>query len=219
MLPADVVVHCASSGADSYRHVYPRRRSQSRCLFPSARLIFTSTPAFIRIATEVPSPKTVQPNPLLKTHRSAQAEKIILDHHGIVLRVAGIYGPGDRFTTQCDDRNFRHQAITSLIKCNVTMSLGDFFLARSRAVDPPRIFNVVDDTPAREAILDCYRRGSGSPFKSPATARQNAGHSHKRVGNAKCARSAGSQPIPVIAKGLIVRPSASKAANPPIGLF
>ena len=26
-------------------------------------------PAFIRSATEVPSPKTVQPNPLLKTHR------------------------------------------------------------------------------------------------------------------------------------------------------
>src|SRR5438874_2159968 len=90
--PADVVVHCASSGADSYRHVY-------------------------------------------------------------------------------------RDGVASAIS----------FLARYRAVDPPRIFNVVDDTPApRSEILDWLSTRVRLPLSSsPATAAPKRGDSHKRVGNAK----------------------------------
>src|SRR6266702_534063 len=41
--PADVVVHCASSGADSYLHVYRDGAANLAACFPSARLIFTSS--------------------------------------------------------------------------------------------------------------------------------------------------------------------------------
>ena len=60
-------------------------------------------------------------------------------------------------------------------------------LARSRAVDPPRIFNVVDDTPApRNEILDWLSTRVGLPLSSsPATAARKRGHSNKRVSNTK----------------------------------
>src|SRR5438094_7965237 len=39
--PADVVVHCASSGADSYLHVYRDGAANLAACFPRARIIFT----------------------------------------------------------------------------------------------------------------------------------------------------------------------------------
>jgi nucleoside-diphosphate-sugar epimerase len=61
------------------------------------------------------------------------------------------------------------------------------FLARSRAVDPPRIFNVVDDTPAARAeILHWISERVGIPLSSsPATATPKRGRSNKQVSNAK----------------------------------
>src|SRR5437868_3607214 len=60
-------------------------------------------------------------------------------------------------------------------------------LARSRTVDPPRIFNVVDDTPApRAEILDWLSTRVGLPLSSsPATATPKRSHSNKRVSNTK----------------------------------
>src|SRR4029077_13439944 len=72
--------------------------------------------------------------------------------------------------------------------------------------------------PPREARFWVgYLRGSGSPFQlHPRLRRQNAVIPINGLATLNCARSAGSQPIPVIAKGLIV-PSflLSKAANRP----
>ena len=61
------------------------------------------------------------------------------------------------------------------------------FLARSPSVDPPRVFNVVDDTPApRAEILDWLSTRVGLPLSSsPATATPKRGHSNKRISNAK----------------------------------
>src|SRR5438270_9638917 len=66
-----------------------------------------------------------------------------------------------------------------------------------------------------------YRRGSGSPFQvHPRLRRQNAVIPINGLATLNCARSAGSQPILVIAKGLIVRSFLpSKAANRPYRLF
>src|SRR5207245_6681182 len=41
--PADVVVHCSSSGADSYLHVYRDGAANLAACFPNARIIFTSS--------------------------------------------------------------------------------------------------------------------------------------------------------------------------------
>ena len=40
---ADVVVHCASSGADSYLHVYRDGAAHLAACFPNTRIIFTSS--------------------------------------------------------------------------------------------------------------------------------------------------------------------------------
>src|SRR5262245_11256198 len=40
---ANVVVHCASSGADSYRHVYRNGAANLSACFRNARLVFTSS--------------------------------------------------------------------------------------------------------------------------------------------------------------------------------
>src|SRR2546430_14956947 len=143
--PADVVVHCASSGADSYRHVYRDGAANLAACFPSARLIFTSSTSVYpqrdgRPVTEDSPAEPASANAQILR----QAEKIILDHDGIVLRVAGIYGPG---------RSFLLRSVV-----NGTSGISGYFVyqvhrddaasaiscpARSRTVDPPRVFNVV----------------------------------------------------------------------------
>jgi nucleoside-diphosphate-sugar epimerase len=187
--PADVVVHCASSGADSYRHVYRDGAANLAACFPSARLIFTSSTS---VYPQRDGSSVTENSPTEPASENAQilrqAEEIILDHDGIVLRVAGIYGPGRSFLlrsvmngTSVTSDHFVNQVHRDDVASAIS------FLARSRAVDLPRIFNVVDDTPApRSEILDWLSMRVGIPLSSsPATATTKRGHSNKRVSNAK----------------------------------
>ena len=189
--PADVVVHCASSGADSYLHVYRGGAANLAACFPNARIIFTSSTS---VYPQRDGSSVTEDSPAEPAFENAQilrqAEKIILDHYGVVLRVAGIYGPGRSFllrsvmngTSVISDR-----FVNQVHRDDVASAIS--FLAQSRAVDPPRIFNVVDDTPASRAeILDWLsaRLGLGLPLSSsPATAEPRRGRSNKRVSNAK----------------------------------
>src|SRR5438309_4189420 len=154
---ADVVVHCASSGADSYLLVYRDGADHLATCFPNARIIFTSSTSVYpqRGGSFVTEESAAEPDSnngkILR-----QAEKIVLDSDGIVLRVAGIYGPGRSFllrsvmngTAVISDR-FVNQAHRDDVASAI------FFLARCRAFDPTRLFNVVDDTSAPQAeIMD-----------------------------------------------------------------
>ena len=187
--PADVVVHSASSGADSYRHVYRDGAANLAACFPSARLIFTSSTS---VYPQRNGSSVTEDSPAEPASENAQilrqAEKIILDHDGIVLRVAGIYGPGRSFLlrsvmngTSVSSDHFVNQVHRDDVASAIS------FLARSRAVDPPRVFNVVDDTPApRAEILDWLSTRVGVPLSSfPADAEPKRGRSNKRVSNAK----------------------------------
>src|SRR5204862_4917069 len=128
-----------------------------------------------------------------------QAEKIVLANDGIVLRVAGIYGPGRSFllrsvmngTAVSSDR-FVNQVHRDDVASTIS------FLARCRAVDPPRIFNVVDDTPApRAEILAWLSERLTLPLPtSPAPAGQEKGRSNKRVSNAKLRALGGTPAYP-----------------------
>jgi nucleoside-diphosphate-sugar epimerase len=186
---ADVVVHCASSGADSYLHVYRDGAANLAACFLNARIIFTSSTSVYpqrdgSFVTEDSPAKPASGNAQLLL----QAEKIVLDNNGIVLRVAGIYGPGRSFllrsvmngTSVISDR-FVNQVHRDDVASAISI------LARSRAVDPPRVFNVVDDTPApRAEILDWLSARLGvSLSNSPATAKPKRGRSNKQVSNAK----------------------------------
>ena len=187
--PADVVVHCASSGADSYLHVYRGGAANLAACFPNARIIFTSSTS---VYPQRDGSSVTEDSPAEPAFENAQilrqAEKIILDHYGVVLRVAGIYGPGRSFllrsvmngTSVISDR-----FVNQVHRDDVASAIS--FLAQSRAVDPPRIFNVVDDTPASRAeILDWLSARLGLPLSSsPATAEPRRGRSNKRVSNAK----------------------------------
>lgn len=186
---ADVIVHCASSGADSYLHVYRGGAANLAACFPNARIIFTSSTS---VYPQRDGSSVTEDSPAEPAFENAQilrqAEKIILDHDGIVLRVAGIYGPGRSFllrsvmngTSVISDR-----FVNQVHRDDVASAIS--FLARSRAVDPPRVFNVVDDTPTRRAeILDWLSARLGLPLtSSPASAEPKRGRSHKRVSNAK----------------------------------
>src|SRR4029450_8210646 len=92
------VVHCASSGADSYRRVYRDGVDNLSACFPGARLIFTSSTSVYpqrdrSLVTEESPAKSDSDD--ARTLRAA--EEIVLENGGIVLRVAGIYGPGRSF--------------------------------------------------------------------------------------------------------------------------
>src|SRR5438132_13182843 len=93
--PADVVVHCASSGADSYLHVYRDGAANLSACFPGARIIFTSSTSVYpqRDGSFVTEESAAEPDSE-NAQMLGQAEKIVLANDGIVLRVAGIYGPG-----------------------------------------------------------------------------------------------------------------------------
>jgi nucleoside-diphosphate-sugar epimerase len=186
---ADVVVQCASSGADSYLHVYRDGAANLAACFPNARIIFTSSTGVYtqRDGSSVTEESSAEPDSQ-NAQILRQAEKIVLDHDGIVLRVAGIYGPGRSFllrsvlngTGVISDR-FVNQAHRDDVASAI------FFLARCRAVDPPRIFNVVDDTPApRAEILGWLSARMGvSLSNSPRSADPKRARSNKRVSNAK----------------------------------
>jgi len=187
--PADVVVHCSSSGADSYLHVYRDGAANLAACFPNARIIFTSSTSVYsqHDGSSVTEESAVEPDSE-NAQILGQAEKIVLTNDGIVLRVAGIYGPGRSFllrsvmngTAVSSDR-FVNQVHRDDVASAISL------LARSRTVDPPRIFNVVDDTPApRAEILDWLSTRVGLPLSSsPATATPKRSHSNKRVSNTK----------------------------------
>src|SRR5438874_10603600 len=143
---ADVVVHCASSGADSYVHVYRDGVANLATCFPGARIIFTSSTSVYpqRDGSFVTEASAAEPDSE-NAQILRQAEKIVLDNNGIVLRVAGIYGPGRSFllrsvmneTAVPSDRY-----VNQVHRDDVASAI--YFLAQTRGTDLPRIFNVVE---------------------------------------------------------------------------
>ena len=186
---ADVVVHCASSGSDSYLHVYRDGATNLATCFPNARIIFTSSTSVYpqrdgRFVTEENAAESDSENSRILR----QAEKIVLANDGIVLRVAGIYGPGRSFLLRSVMKGtavISARFVNQVHRDDVASAI--FFLARCRALDPPRLFNVVDDTPAPQAeIMDWLSARLGLPLSNSSPKPESKrGRSNKRVSNAK----------------------------------
>src|SRR5438270_6572701 len=187
--PADVVVLCPSSAADAYLHDYRDGAAKLAACFPNARISFTSSTSVYpqHDGSSVTEESAVEPDSE-NAQILGQAEKIVLTNDGIVLRVAGIYGPGRSFllrsvmngTAVSSDR-----FVNQVHRDDVASAIS--FLARCRAVDPPRIFNVVDDTPAPHAeIMDWLSARLGLPLSNSSPSPEpKRGRSNKRVSNAK----------------------------------
>jgi nucleoside-diphosphate-sugar epimerase len=200
----DVVVHCASSrggGREAYRSIYRDGAANLARVFPDARLIFTSSTSVYRQRDGAWVTEKSAAEPGTETGKILrQAEEIVLRRGGLVLRVAGIYGPGRSFL------------LRSVLEKNITAPANDrlvnqvhrddiaaaiFFLGQQTrcAALPPRIFNVVDNYPApRSEILQWLgQRLEISLPASAASETRRRGASNKRVSNAKL-RDAGWQP-------------------------
>ncbi len=186
---ADVVVHCASSAADSYCHVYRDGVANLAACFPGARLIFTSSTSVYPQGDRSLVTEQSPAEPHSDDGRTLRkAEEIVLENGGIVLRLAGIYGPGRSFLLRSMMNGTAvatERIVNQVHRDDVASAI--FFIGQCPKVNTPRIFNVVDDTPApRAEILVWLSERLNLPLPgSLATAEEKRGHSNKRVSNAK----------------------------------
>lgn len=186
---ADVVVHCASSGSDSYRRVYRDGVANLVTCFRDARIIFTSSTSVYAQQDDSLVTEESPAEPHSEDARTLrEAEEIVLAHGGIVLRVAGIYGPGRSYLLRSAINGAA--VVTDRIANQIhrdDVASAIFFLGRYPNVNPPRIFNIVDDTPTeRREILAWLSKRLNVPAPDSATpAKERRPPFHKRVSNAK----------------------------------
>jgi nucleoside-diphosphate-sugar epimerase len=195
---ANAVVHCASSGTDSYRRVYRDGAANLAAAFSASCIIFTSSTSVYPqrdgslVTEESPAEPDSDNAKILR-----EAEQIVLGNDGIVLRVAGIYGPGRSFllrnvmngTAIATDR-----IVNQVHRDDVASAI--FFVAHCQGIQPPRIFNVADDNPVpRPEILAWLSERLNVPLPdSVAVTEREKGRSNKRVSNAKL-RALGWAPV------------------------
>jgi len=199
---ADVVVHCAGvteRDDHSYRQVYRKGVANLAASFPRARLIFTSSTSVYAQQDGSWVNEESLAEPLTERGKILrQAENLVLDHGGVVLRVAGIYGPGRSFLlrsviNRAPLASVNDRLVNQVHRDDVAAAI--FFLAQQGTVSPPRIFNVVDDLPVvRSEILTWLSTELGIPLSPPGGIEGKRSDSNKRVSNAKL-RALGWAPI------------------------
>ena len=208
----DVIVHCASSGggdAEKYRRIYWEGARTLLSVFPSARLIFTSSTSVYAQEHGVLVDETSPANPAHEKGRVLrETEELVLARRGIVARLAGIYGPRRSFLLRTFlageavlDRE-RDRVINQVHRDDIVSAL--FLLAEREAGLEGQIYNVVDDQPILTS--DAYQWLSEHLHKSlPAgkiAAGRKRGDSNKRVSNKKL-RALGWEPrFPGLAAGM-----------------
>lgn len=211
-LQPDFIVHCAASGkggADVYRQVYLDGCRNLTETFPGIPLLFTSsTSVYAQIdGSEVTEESPAEPD--RETGRILlETERHVLDHGGIVTRLAGIYGPhrsillkkflhgeaiieedGRRYINQIH-RDDASAAILHLASLQSTIRN-----QQSAIVNRP-LFNLCDSTPLTQR--ETYERMSELfsrplPPTGPRDLDRKRGWTHKRVSNAKL-RATGWEP-------------------------
>jgi len=190
----DVIVHCASSGggdAEQYRRIYLEGARTLLDAFPLARLIFTSSTSVYAQKHGVPVDETSPANPGHEKGRVLrETEELVLARHGIVARLAGIYGPGRSFLLRTflsgravlDGEN---RFINQAHRDDIASAL--FLLAGGGADLWGQTYNVVDDQPilTSEAYqwLSAHLRESMRAGGVPPERKR--GDSNKRVSNKK----------------------------------
>jgi nucleoside-diphosphate-sugar epimerase len=190
----DVVLHCASSGrggADAYRRVYVDGCAAIRRVFLQARLIFTSSTSVYAQTDGEWVTEDSPTEPLRDTGRLLlDAEKIAVDSGGVVLRLAGLYGPGRSVLLR------RFQDGTAILENGGGRWINQIhrddaaraILRVAEAGIPGTIYNVADDRPAMQRevygwIADFL--GRPLPPDGPGDPNRKRGWTSKRVSNAR----------------------------------
>jgi nucleoside-diphosphate-sugar epimerase len=203
----DFVVHCVSTrggDADLYRQVYLHGAANLLASFAKSTIAFTSSTSVYaqRDGSWVTEESAAEPTQ--ETSRILlETEKLVLARHGIVARVAGIYGPGrsallrkflsgkavmdpehDRFVNQVH-RDDVASALVLLLDRSARRTRG---IRRGEQSASGEIYNIVDNEPILQS--ECYhwlaqKVNRPLPPKAKSPSARKRGASNKRVSNAK----------------------------------
>ncbi len=190
----DLIVHAASSsrgGAAAYEEVFARGIGEAASRHPFARLVMiSSTSVYAQREGELVD-ETSPAEPATETGRILRAaEQVAIAHGGIVLRSAGIYGPGRLVLVEKLRRG------DAVIEGDGGRWLNqvyrdDLVEALLRGVDtgePGEIYNASDDEPVRQRDYYAWcagRLGLPLPPQGPVDINRKRGLSSKRISNAK----------------------------------
>jgi nucleoside-diphosphate-sugar epimerase len=195
----DAVIHCASSrggDAEAYRQIYLNGARHLLESFPKAIILFTSSTSVYAQRDGSWVTEESQTTPLRETSRILlEVESLILEKGGIMVRLAGIYGPRrsahlTKFlngTATIDPENDRF--VNQVHRDDIASAL---FLLLNRAPQSlAQIYNVVDDQPLLQS--ECYgwlSQKLNRPLPSMRESHQprKRGEANKRVSNAKLRR-------------------------------
>jgi nucleoside-diphosphate-sugar epimerase len=191
----DAVIHCASSrggDAEVYREIYLSGAHHLLETFPQAKILFTSSTSVYAQRDGSKVTEESETKPLRETSRILlEVEKLVLEKGGIVVRLAGIYGPQrsallSKFlngTATIDPNNDRF--VNQVHRDDIASAL---FLLLNRAQTSAQIYNVVDDQPLLQS--ECYhwlaqRLNRPLPPTRKSEQPRKRGDTNKRVSNAK----------------------------------
>lgn len=191
----DAMIHCASSrggDAETYHRIYLDGTHNLIKRFPGAKLLFTSSTSVYAQRDGSWVTEESEAKPMRETGRVLmEAERLVLDRGGIVVRLAGIYGPGrsallSKFlggTAVIDSENDRF--VNQVHRDDIASAL---FMLLRREMGGTQIYNVVDDQPILQS--ECYHwlaRTLNRPLPPIGTSKQQRkrGDSNKRVSNAR----------------------------------
>lgn len=202
----DFIIHCAASGKggpDVYRQVYLRGCQNLTETFPGVPLLFTSsTSVYAQIdGSEVTENSPAEPD--RETGRILlQTEQHVLDHGGIVTRLAGIYGPHRSmilkkfFSGEAIIEEDGSRIINQIHRDDAAAAI--LHLAHpDSTIHHPKLFNLCDSNPLTQR--EVYQSLSQSfqkplPPSGPRDLDRKRGWTHKRVSNAKL-RATGWEPV------------------------
>jgi len=200
------VIHCASSGgggSDAYRALYLKGARNLLEIFPSIPLLFTSSTSVYAQADGSWVTEASLAEPRRETGTILrEAEELTLSRGGLVVRLAGIYGPGRSWMLQRflegkavidrDHDRFINQVHRDDIAAAFVLLMTRLLQDNSHhRINEPEIYNVVDNQPILQS--ECYewlaaRLGRGLPTGNLQNEIRKRGDSNKRVSNGKIRR-------------------------------
>jgi nucleoside-diphosphate-sugar epimerase len=208
----DAVIHCASSrgaDADIYRQLYLNGARNLLDVFPESKLLFTSSTSVYAQRDASWVTEESETSPTRETSRILlETEALVLDHGGIVARLAGIYGPGRSalLTKFLDGKAIidpeNNRFVNQVHRDDIASAL--FFLLNGKT-ETAQIFNVVDDGSILQS--ECYRwlaQRLNRPLPPIGKSKQQRkrGDSNKRVSNAKLRRLGWTPQYPTFAEAM-----------------
>ena len=208
----DAMFHCASSrggDAETYRRIYLDGARNLVERFPGAKLLFTSSTSVYAQRDGSWVTEQSETKPIRETGRILlEAERLVLDRGGIVVRLAGIYGPGrsallSKFlegTAVIDPQNDRF--VNQVHRDDIAAAL---FLLVNQEATGAQIYNVVDDQPILQSKCYCWlaqRLNRPAPAIGKTKELRKRGDSNKRVSNAKLRRLGWTPQYPTFAEGM-----------------